>query len=206
MIRRGAALALVALAASGCPRQGTTPNGRAPASSSTAVRIVPPPATAPPPEPAERAVANPDEVIGTLGTSKGMVSLGDVLLTPAQLRAQLGDDWRRHLGRRVRARGTRETYQCGPQEQCLLGGSIPKLRDVVSIELCRGGPMSSAEDVECPLSESEVKRCLDSCQRESDRCDDDAKGDRGALRRCGCAWISCKEGCRKDGIAFFACR
>ncbi|WP_437592539.1 hypothetical protein [Sorangium sp. So ce1000] len=44
------------------------------------------------------------------------------------------------------------------------------------------------------------------CRGLSDDCDQRADGDRGALRRCGCAKITCEHGCEETGEPAFACR
>ena len=165
----------------------------------TAVTVAAVPTVSAPPAAAPEAPAAGDEIIGTLATSKGMVSLGEVLLNVHDVEAHLGKDWRRHLGRRVRAHGRRTVYQCGPQEQCLIDGSIPLLTEVSDVSLCKG-------KVDCPLSEADVERCVASCKVESDRCDEAAGKETDAQRRCGCAWVSCEDGCKDDGEVLFLCR
>ncbi len=204
----GLALSLVGVA--GCPKTGDgLGQPAASQSSAPAVTVAPPPAatTPPPPTPDAALPVAGDEVIGTLGTSKGFASLGGVLLRRSEVKAQLGQDWRKFLGRRVVARGRRHDYSCGPNEQCLISGVIPLLTDLTSMEPCRTTVSASdASGVECPLSEAEVERCLESCKRDSRACDKSAGKRRGALRRCGCSWISCKRGCKADGVALFKCR
>lgn len=96
----------------------------------------------------------------------------------------------------------------------------------MSVPLPSAAPTPSAEDGapsgdEPPPVEAgpaldaganDVEACLTECRRESNACDDEArkpsqspKGRRG-LRQCGCAKISCEQGCKKDGVPFFACR
>lgn len=214
-------LALAFLGVSGCPKARDSSNPTSverraesgePAAS---VTVAPAPDASllqTTPESDASSPAGVDEIIGTLGTSKGFASLGGVLLRGDEVQALLGQDWRSLVGRRVRARGRRHDYRCGPHEQCLINGVIPLLTDLVSLELCQSGVSGEAGGVDCPVSDAELNLCLASCKRQSDDCDKSAKsaksakGNRADLRRCGCAWISCKSECKNKGVALFACQ
>jgi hypothetical protein len=81
---------------------------------------------------------------------------------------------------------------------------VPSSSDEVPVVEEAGAPPDAKND--------DVEACLSECRKQSNECDDQArkpstssKGRRG-LRQCGCAKISCEQGCKKDGVPFFACR
>ena len=115
-------------------------------------RLRPPPRCLSPPAPAS-AQPGPSEdvpvptrpasdrgaptVTGKLGTTKGrQPTIGGLILRADDVAKFLGDDWfKTAVGKKVKAWGVREDYQCKPMEQCLTSGSIPYLRQVTAIEL-----------------------------------------------------------------------
>ncbi|MBX3125134.1 MAG: hypothetical protein KF718_00375 [Polyangiaceae bacterium] len=154
-------------------------------------------------EPAEQTVEvqSAGELVAVLGSTKGnQPTVGDRILRAAEVREFLGDDWTRWRGRRVRARGRLVDHRCDPRAQCLLGGVIPLLVELSSLELCR----SAAGDkepgaVSCPAGPD----CFDACREQQDECA--ATTPKTELLRCGCAHAHCSEGCRKHGFADFEC-
>jgi hypothetical protein len=67
-------------------------------------------------------VARAQSIEGTLGRSKGLYSLGAYLIDRGDV------DWSLRgagEGSRVRLFGQPHTVKCGPQEQCLIGGTLP---------------------------------------------------------------------------------
>jgi hypothetical protein len=81
----------------------------------------------------ERAqiVAPPQVIEGELGRSKGFFTLAGRLVSSSDLRHLLRGEVQ--AGERVRLHGQARDYVCGPQEQCLIGGSLP-LFDVARAE------------------------------------------------------------------------
>ncbi len=86
-------------------------------------------------------------------------------------------------------------------------GGIPLLEQVASVELCSdAGSSGGAAVVDCAPSPPQKGRCQDECRTLSDDCDHGADGDRGRLRRCGCAKVTCDHGCEETGEPAFSCR
>jgi hypothetical protein len=136
-----------------------------------------------------------------LGFTKGnQPTVGERILRAAEVRQFLGDDWTRWRGRRVRARGRLVDHHCDPRAQCLLGGVIPLLEDLSSLELCRSGAGDQEPGaVRCPAGPD----CFDECQEQKDECV--ATTPKSELHRCGCAHAHCSEECRKHGSSHFDC-
>ncbi|XXX80367.1 hypothetical protein WMF30_16510 [Sorangium sp. So ce134] len=184
-----------------------------------AARVVsPPPAAsarpaggAPEAPPAERerpGEASPRERwVGTLTLTKGAQPIiAGRILSREDAERWLGPDWPALAGQRVRVLAALRDHVCEPHAQCLTGGRIPLLEQVASVELCSGAGSAGRPDlIDCAPSPAQIARCEAECGDLSDGCDERA-GDRGALRRCGCAKVTCEQGCRKAGEADFACR
>jgi hypothetical protein len=140
-----------------------------------------------------------DTIVGTLSLTKGAQPvIAGRMLSSDDLAKHFGDTWRRLVGRRFRARGEKHDHQCEPDAQCMQDGVIPLLREVVSIELCRGcmNPAGVAA-VDCLVTDDEVTACIAVCKEASDACDAGAKRDRGRLRRCGSRWVGCRSSCKQ---------
>ncbi|WP_437682219.1 hypothetical protein [Sorangium sp. So ce131] len=161
--------------------------------------------------PAERG--SPDDGIqrerwvGTLELTKGeQPMIAGRLMSREDAERVLGPDWRALRGRRVRVLASLRDHVCEPEAQCLTGGRIPLLENVASIELC--SPADSTVQpagVDCAPGAAEVAICEAECQSRSQECSERAP-DRGALRRCGCAKVSCEQACKSRGEAQFVCR
>jgi hypothetical protein len=67
-------------------------------------------------------VAPAQSIEGTLGRSKGLYSLGAYLVERSDVEWSLRGAGE---GSRVRLWGQPHTVKCGPQEQCLIGGTLP---------------------------------------------------------------------------------
>ena len=77
-------------------------------------------------------VAPPVVIEGTVSRSKGLLQVGDHLVTRDDLAWSLqGKD---PIGKRVRLWGQPRTHVCDPRAQCLVGGTIPMF-DVGRAEL-----------------------------------------------------------------------
>ena len=159
-----------------------------------------------PPEPRAADITEPaaepksvDTIVGTLSLTKGAQPvIAGRMLSSDDVAKHFGDKWRSLVGKRFRARGEKYDYQCEPDAQCMQDGVIPLLREVVSIELCRGcmNPAGVAS-VDCPVTEVEVSACVAVCKEASDACDAGANRDRGRLRRCGSKWVGCRSMCEQ---------
>lgn len=184
--------------------------------------VAPAPAPAPEPAPAPQdrapqtseveaaaAAAQPPEAhIGDLRLTKGSQGMVEgALLDADDLEERFGSQWRSLRGRRLRIQGTRRVHRCAPQEQCMIGGEIPYFDDVTTIEICRDDDTTAWPhlEVDCPVDQKAIDACLASCEAESDSCDSSASRDRGQLRRCGCARISCQQRCEAGGDPIFGC-
>lgn len=144
--------------------------------------------------------------VGTLTLTKGEQPLvAGRMMSREDAERWLGPSFRELSGQRVRVTAVLRDHVCEPHAQCMTGGRIPLLEDVASIELCSGGDAAGRPEVDCTPSPAQLARCEAECRGLSDDCDRRA-GDRGALRRCGCAKISCEQGCRETGEPLFACR
>lgn len=144
---------------------------------------------------------------GKVGETHGSDVLIHSLLVPVPaLEKALGPDWRLlSLMRRVRVQGTAKQVDCN-EPWCPSTKTILRIEDVKRVDICKGPYLfADRETVECPVSDVELDACLLECSRRSNDCDGTGK-DRGRLRRCGCAYVSCKHGCRDHGIADFRCR
>ncbi|WP_437940617.1 hypothetical protein [Sorangium sp. So ce341] len=191
----------------------------APAAASPAARVVsPPPAASARPAggaseaaPAERErpgeTAPRERWVGTLALTKGAQPIiAGRILSREDAERWLGPDWRALAGQRVRVLAVLRDHVCEPHAQCLTGGRIPLLEQVASVELCSGaGSAGRPGLIDCAPSPAQIAGCEAECGGLSDGCDERA-GDRGALRRCGCAKVTCEQGCRETGEASFACR
>ncbi|WP_437489923.1 hypothetical protein WME75_11730 [Sorangium sp. So ce1014] len=177
----------------------------APAASS-APAVTPP--ASPPVENERPGEASPRERwVGTLTLTKGEQPLiAGRMMSREDAERWLGPGWRALEGQRVRVMAVLRDHVCEPHAQCMTGGRIPLLEQVASIELCSGGDAAGRQEVvDCTPSPAQLARCEAECRGLSDDCDQRA-GDRGALRRCGCAKISCEQRCRETGEPLFACR
>lgn len=184
---RRAILAFVVPALTACGATPAVPAADPPAASSA------PPATDPPPSIIERE--------GPLGVSKGNPTVADVLLAHDPIVARFGRDWRTTaVGTVVRVRGTLRVHVCGPAEQCLTTGRIPILTPD-EIEIVSTPPAPPAPPPPPPArpdaAADPTVACLAECQRVSDECDQNAKDDRGRLRRCGSRLMGCRTGCER---------
>ncbi|WP_437930251.1 hypothetical protein WMF37_13795 [Sorangium sp. So ce291] len=166
--------------------------------------------SAPPPADPERpAEAPPREPwVGTLELTKGeQPMIAGRIMSREDAERWLGPDWRALRGQRVRVLAVLRDHVCEPHAQCLQGGRIPLLEQVASVDLCSDpGPAGRPEGVDCAPSPAQSARCKAECGSLSDSCDHQGAGDRGALRRCGCAKVTCEQGCDKSGEPSFACR
>ncbi|WP_438000785.1 hypothetical protein WMF26_14180 [Sorangium sp. So ce185] len=200
---RGARVASTAHAASAA--------STAPAASSVPAAAPAPAGALPVAPPAERersGDASPRERwVGTLELTKGAQPLiAGRILSREDAERWLGPDWRSLTGQRVRVMAVLRDHVCEPHAQCMTGGRIPLLEQVASVEVCSGAEAAGRTDVvDCAPSPAQAARCEAECRSLSDGCDQRA-GDRGALRRCGCAKISCERGCEETGEPLFACR
>ncbi|WP_437758632.1 hypothetical protein [Sorangium sp. So ce1389] len=168
-----------------------------------------PPAALPPADPERPAEAPPRERwVGTLELTKGaQPMIAGRIMSREDAERWLGPDWRALRGQRVRVLGVLRDHVCEPHAQCLQGGRIPLLEQVASVDLCSGpGPAGRAERVDCAPSPAQSARCKAECGSLGDSCDQQGAGDRGALRRCGCARVTCEQGCEESGEPSFACR
>jgi hypothetical protein len=148
-----------------------------------------------------------EEAIGRLRTSKGMLEVGSLLMGRDEVAARLGADWQRALERRVRVRGHRRDHVCDPQEQCLVQGVLRLLEDLESVELCRSPGRAPQGTADCPVGAEELSLCMADCKQQSDACDAASRGGQGmGLKRCGCAFVSCKRACTSHGEPDFGCR
>ncbi|XXY47770.1 hypothetical protein WME91_47965 [Sorangium sp. So ce269] len=198
----------------GCAeRAPAVPAPAAPAAASTAKAASSAPAGAPPaPPPAdpERPAEAPprERWVGTLELTKGaQPMIAGRIMSREDAERWLGPDWRALSGQRVRVLAVLRDHLCEPHAQCLQGGRIPLLEQVASVDLCTDpGPAGRADGVDCAPSPVQSARCKDECSSLSDSCDQQGAGDRGALRRCGCARITCEQGCEESGEPTFACR
>ncbi|WP_437727230.1 hypothetical protein [Sorangium sp. So ce861] len=191
---RVASTARAAPVASTAPAASSAPAGTLPAS--------------PPVEKERPGEASPlERWVGTLELTKGAQPLiGGRILSREDAERWLGPDWRSLAGQRVRVTAVLRDHVCEPHAQCLTGGRIPLLEQVASVEVCSGAEAAGRTDVvDCAPSPAQVARCEAECHSLSDGCDRHA-GDRGALRRCGCAKISCERGCEETGEPHFSCR
>ncbi|WP_438009747.1 hypothetical protein WME89_14350 [Sorangium sp. So ce321] len=210
----GALVGACCAGALGCATSSPpAPAPAAPAAASTAKAASSAPAGAPPaPPPAdpERPTEAPprERWVGTLELTKGaQPMIAGRIMSREDAERWLGPDWRALSGQRVRVLAVLRDHVCEPHAQCLQGGRIPLLEQVASVDLCTGpGPAGRAEGVDCAPSPAQSARCKAECSSLSDSCDHQGAGDRGALRRCGCARITCEQGCDESGEPSFACR
>ncbi|WP_437768765.1 hypothetical protein WME77_17925 [Sorangium sp. So ce764] len=171
------------------------------------------PAGAPPASPStegERPGDAParERWVGTLALTKGSQPLiAGRILSREDAERWLGPDWRALTGQRVRVLAVLRDHVCEPHAQCMIGGRIPLLEQVASVELCSGaGSSGGAAVVDCAPSPAQKERCQDECRTLSEDCGQRADGDRGGLRRCGCAKVTCEHGCEETGEPAFTCR
>lgn len=192
------------------PAARVAPTARA-AAPTPAVSAAPagtPPAS--PPTEEERPGDAParERWVGTLTLTKGSQPLiAGRILSREDAERWLGPEWRALSGQRVRVLAVLRDHVCEPHAQCMIGGSIPLLEQVASVELCSSaGPSGGAAVVDCAPSPAQKGRCQAECRMLSDDCDRRADGDRGGLRRCGCAKVTCEHGCEETGEPAFTCR
>ncbi|MGK3981611.1 hypothetical protein WME99_01140 [Sorangium sp. So ce136] len=186
-------------AASTAPAVSSAPGG---ALSSPGGALSAPPSA----EPERAAEAPPREPwVGTLELTKGeQPMIAGRIMSREDAERWLGPDWRALRGQRVRVLAALRDHVCEPHAQCLQGGRIPLLEQVASVDLCNDA--GRPEGVDCALSPAQSARCKAECRDLSDSCDQQGASDRGALRRCGCAKVTCEQGCDKTGEPWFACR
>ncbi|WP_437513263.1 hypothetical protein [Sorangium sp. So ce1099] len=166
-------------------------------------------AAPPPAEPERPAEAAPREPwVGTLELTKGaQPMIAGRIMSREDAERWLGPDWRALRGQRVRVLAVLRDHVCEPHAQCLRGGRIPLIEQVASVDLCSAaGPAGRPERVDCTPSPAQIARCKAECGSLGDSCDHQGAGDRGALRRCGCARVTCEQGCEEGGEPSFACR
>jgi hypothetical protein len=201
---------LVLLAAlAGCEARNTA----VPAATPT-TEVAPVETSSPPPLPATPGPPATEQpraavVVGRLQLTKGAQPLvGGLLVAAENFEERFGPGWRTHLaGRRVRVTGRKDVHVCEPQEQCMSSGEIPQMLDVRMVEVCSSASLELAplpRAVACPPSEAEVSACKSECDEQSRRCDS-AAGSGPGPRRCGCARVSCFEGCAESAEADFRC-
>ncbi|WP_437985881.1 hypothetical protein [Sorangium sp. So ce117] len=190
-----ARVASTARAAAPAPAASAAPAGTPPAS--------PPTAGAPSGDAPAR-----ERWVGTLELTKGSQPLiAGRMLSSEDAERWLGPEWRALTGQRVRVLAVLRDHVCEPHAQCMIGGIIPLLEQVASVELCSGaGSSGSAAVVDCAPSPAQKERCQDECRTLSEDCGRRADGDRGGLRRCGCAKVTCEHGCEETGEPAFTCR
>ncbi|WP_437329103.1 hypothetical protein [Sorangium sp. So ce381] len=180
----------------------------APAPAVSAAPAGTPPAS--PPTEGERPGDAParERWVGTMTLTKGSQPLiAGRILSREDAERWLGPDWRALSGQRVRVLAVLGDHVCEPHAQCMIGGIIPLLEQVASVELCSdAGSSGGAAVVDCAPSPAQKERCQDECRTLSDDCDHSADGDRGRLRRCGCAKVTCDHGCEETGEPAFSCR
>ncbi|AUX42601.1 uncharacterized protein SOCE26_040340 [Sorangium cellulosum] len=148
--------------------------------------------------------------VGTLELTKGeQPIIAGRLMSREDAERLLGPGWRALRGRRVRVLASLRDHVCEPEAQCLRGGRIPLLENVAAIELCRAADSADSvaqpADVDCPPGAAEVAICDAECESRSKECSERTR-DPGALRRCGCAKVSCDQACKSTGEARFLCR
>lgn len=185
---------------------GPTARGAAPAPAVGAASAGAPPVSPPTGGPGEAPAR--ERWVGALELTKGSQPLiAGRILSREDAERWLGADWRSLRGQRVRVVAVLRDLVCEPHAQCMIGGRIPLLEQVASVELCGGaGSSGGAAPVDCAPSPAQIGRCHDECRTISDDCDQRADGDRGALRRCGCAKVTCEHGCEETGEPTFTCR
>jgi hypothetical protein len=73
---------------------------------------------------------------GKLQLTKGAQGMLDgYLVPPEEIEKHAGESWRdTWVGRSVRVEAQTRVHSCGPQEQCLIGGSIPYVTELLSWE------------------------------------------------------------------------
>ncbi|WP_437736513.1 hypothetical protein [Sorangium sp. So ce1335] len=168
------------------------------------------PAGAPPSPPGEQERSGDavprERWVGALELTKGaQPMIAGRIMAREDAERWLGPDWRALRGQRVRVVAVLRDHVCEPHAQCLSGGRIPLLEQVASVELCAAaGPGGRPDGADCAPSPAQVARCEADCRSLGAGCGRD--GDRGALRRCGCAKVACYQGCRETGEPSFACR
>ncbi|WP_437977744.1 hypothetical protein WMF11_13245 [Sorangium sp. So ce295] len=193
------------------PRVASTARAAAPAPAASAASA--PPAGTPPASPPTAGAPSGDAParerwVGTLELTKGSQPLiAGRMLSSEDAERWLGPEWRALAGQRVRVLAVLRDHVCEPHAQCMIGGIIPLLEQVASVELCSStGSSGSAAVVDCAPSPAQKERCQDECRTLSEDCGRRADGDRGGLRRCGCAKVTCENGCEETGEPAFTCR
>ncbi|WP_437993411.1 hypothetical protein [Sorangium sp. So ce145] len=189
-------------------RVPSTARAAAPAPAASAAPAGTPQAS--PPAEGERPGDAParERWVGTLALTKGSQPLiAGRILSREDAERWLGPEWRALAGQRVRVLAVLRDHVCEPHAQCMIGGIIPLLEQVASVELCSGaGSSGGTAVVDCAPSPAQKERCQDECRTLSEDCSRSADGDRGRLRRCGCAKVTCEHGCEETGEPAFTCR
>lgn len=150
-------------------------------------------------------------VVGRVQLTKGEQPMVDGRLVSAEsFEKRFGADWRKELREhRVRITGRAHTHVCGPDEQCLSGGEIPQMLDVRMIEICASPDhyfTRGRNPVPCPPTKAEESACQTKCNEESKACGEaSARGTGPGLRPCGCAMVTCEQGCEMSGEPDFHC-
>jgi hypothetical protein len=129
----------------------------------------PPPPVAPPQQPALSTEVAVKTVEGMAELGKHGPYIGGYFVDASAIlqHLKLGSDWANYAKLYpLRIRGEPFDYKCAPNEQCLLGGKIPTLRNITTVELicptgtkligpapCPGNDLSEAlhcKGRECP--------------------------------------------------------
>lgn len=111
---------LLLLVAPGCGKTQADPAAAAPAES-------------PQPSPTPKGTQTFE---GVVQISKGSAFLEGHMLPHDFMKERFGREWRAAVeGKRARVTGTAEVYHCGPNEQCLMQGNIPRFKTVTRFDL-----------------------------------------------------------------------
>lgn len=124
-----APLLLLLLVVTGCGKTQADPAASAPADSPQAPRVDPRAS-------GEDTATGARTFEGVVRMSKGSAFLEGHMLPHDFMKTRFGREWPKAVeGKRARAVGTTEVYRCGPNEQCLIQGNIPRFTTVTSFEL-----------------------------------------------------------------------
>lgn len=143
---------------------------------------------------------------GWLHLTKGAQPLiGGRLLASETMVTFFGEDWRDLKGRRFRVFGRKHDHECDPDAQCMTDGVIPTVRDVTSVELCRGC-QPAPPHVKTVTCEKDTEGCFAICDRRGAECRERVAGNERHLERCGSQHSDCREGCQLHGEPDPYCR
>lgn len=126
-----APLLLLLLVAVGCGKTQADPAVTAPAETPQAARL-----EAGPTGEGSTTATGTRTFEGVVRMSKGSAFLEGHMLPHDFMKTRFGREWPKAVdGKRVRVVGATEVYRCGPHEQCLIEGNIPRFTTVTRFEL-----------------------------------------------------------------------